>query len=41
MLKRGSGLGWPEAANDDGDGELGWPDVTGEVEETGDADDGQ
>jgi hypothetical protein len=41
MQIRGGGLGWPEAESDDADGKLGWPDAKGEVEETGEADDGQ
>jgi hypothetical protein len=39
MRNRGGGLGWPEAESDDADGMLGWPDVNGEVEGTGDTDD--
>jgi hypothetical protein len=35
------GLGWPEAGSDEADGKLGWPDAEGEVEETGETDDGQ
>jgi hypothetical protein len=34
-------LGWPEAESDDADGNLGWPEAKGEVEETGETDDGQ
>jgi hypothetical protein len=41
MQIRGGGLGWPEAESDDADGKLGWPDANGEVEETGETDDGQ
>jgi hypothetical protein len=41
MQIRGGGLGWPEAESDDVDGKLGWPDADGEVEETGETDDGQ
>ena len=41
MQRRGGGLGWPEAENDDADGRLGWPEAEGEVEETGETDDGQ
>jgi hypothetical protein len=41
MQIRGGGLGWPEAESDDADGKLGWPDAKGEVEETGETDDGQ
>lgn len=41
MQIRGGGLGWPEAESDDADGRLGWPDARGEVEETGETDDGQ
>jgi hypothetical protein len=41
MQIRGGGLGWPEAESDDADGKLGWPEAKGEVEETGETDDGQ
>jgi hypothetical protein len=41
MQIRGGGLGWPEAESDEADGKLGWPDAKGEVEETGETDDGQ
>jgi hypothetical protein len=41
MQIRGGGLGWPEAESDDADGNLGWPEAKGEVEETGETDDGQ
>jgi hypothetical protein len=41
MQIRGGGLGWPEAESDDADSKLGWPDAKGEVEETGETDDGQ
>jgi hypothetical protein len=41
MQIRGGGLGWPEAESDDAEGKLGWPDAKGEVEETGETDDGQ
>lgn len=41
MQIRGGGLGWPEAESDDADGKLGWPDAKGDVEETGETDDGQ
>lgn len=41
MQIRGGGLGWPEAESDDADGKLGWPNANGEVEETGETDDGQ
>ncbi len=41
MRIRGGGLGWPEADEEDTDSKLGWPDTSGEVEKTGETDDGR